>query len=72
MERRDRIIRLAKLRGDRAALAIMEAKPRQRDATWTQRHALTPFSGSWMTPFKWDQLVAAETESELRAMWGDR
>ena len=72
MHRRDRIIRLAKLRGDRAALAIMEARPRQRDATWTQHHALTPFTGSWMTPYKWEQEIMREPENVLRALWGDR
>lgn len=72
MTRTERLLRLAKLRGDRAAAVILDARLRKPVRMWMQHHALTPFSGSWMTPYKWDQLAARETESELRALWGDR
>jgi hypothetical protein len=55
MTRRDRIIRLAKLRGDKAALAIMEARREEHQC---------------------DEVCIARaralSETERRAMWGDR
>jgi hypothetical protein len=62
--RRDRIIRLAKLRGDRAALAIMDEQGRRRramvDVAVLVANGATPSEAvDW-------------TESELRALWGDR
>ena len=53
--RRDRIIRLAKLRDDKAALAIMEADAKERADKLIVR-----------------EVMANLTESELRALWGDR
>lgn len=29
---------------------------------WMARHALRPFTGSWMTPYKWDAAIAEETD----------
>jgi hypothetical protein len=58
MTRRDRIIRLAKLRGDKAALAIAEG-PKEAWEDSYKRHAH-------------ELRLAQATESELRAMWGDR
>lgn len=65
--RRDRIIRLAKLRGDKAALAIMEGErpdPIAKLDDWTMSAI------KWVA--YWNEKVPSLTESELRALWGDR
>jgi hypothetical protein len=64
--RRDRIIKLAKLRGDKAALAIMGEAEREaihaRALRSIDRWVRTP---EFTERYPW-------TESELRALWGDR
>lgn len=60
--RRDRIIRLAKLRGDKAALAIMG----KRTEATCQGCRTCLYGGIVPCPSQ------SWSESELRALWGDR
>jgi len=56
MERIDRLIRLALIRGDRAALLILRAQRRSVPYRWEDDYAI---STGW-------------TEAERRMAWGDR
>ena len=63
MNRTERLLRLARLRGDRAAVAIIETRREPQCADCAEGpHALMGRTHPYQPA----------TESELRALWGDR
>jgi hypothetical protein len=65
MTRTERIRRLAQLRGDKAALAIMEGQTLARSLRRSLESADRDVIDYTYRQYGW-------TESELRAAWGDR
>jgi len=64
--RTERLLRLARLRGDRLAIATLEGKPKPR------RLSPGKESEDFLTELYARNRVASESEVELRTAWGDR
>ena len=74
MTRTERLLRLAVLRGDRAAVAIIEGAPWEECPHHAQSDPHRSYG--WVCEFGCGAFIADApnrwTEAELRAAWGDR